>query len=333
MSLEILRLAIDRIVEYAHESGVDEIHLLWHGGEPLLAGTDFYKKALSVLEKRASGLSYRHFIQTNGLLLDDEYCRVFRDMHFEVGISLDGPAELHDSLRIDRGGKGTHAGVMKKLELLMRHEVPVGCCAVVTRLNRGNADELYAFFQDLGLGFRVNPVIPTWEGSRDYLLAKGEYGKFLCRLFDIWTTTKHGRVAVSPLDNYLRALLKGKSHECQHSASCIGFSIGIRPDGETVLCSRFDHPPLGNIRNMPIREIFSSELCRQISGRSAALNECRPCQYQTGCYGGCPLNAVAVNGEFMGKDPFCNDYLIIFKHILKALAANRETCTQEPAIL
>ncbi len=323
MSGEDLNLALQEIINYTKQNGFTEIHFIWHGGEPLLAGIDFFRQAVSVLNKLASGVSCRHFIQTNGLLLDDEYCNFFSDMKFELGISLDGPPGLHDQLRTYRDGKGTHADVIEKVRLLEQHHVPIGFCVVASRVTRGHERRIYKYFQKLGYGFRVNPAIPGWNNkynnTEDYLLKEGEYGEFLCRLFDEWTSTETERIGVSPLDSYLRAVLEGESTECQHQSTCVGNHLGIKPDGETVLCSRCEDHVLGNIREMSIPDIYSSALSRQIQSRTDSFNECRSCVNLYICHGGCPRNTTTSKPDFMKRDPFCKDYKIIFAHIRSVL--------------
>ncbi len=324
MSGGFLKTTLREIVNYSRQSGFNEIHFIWHGGEPLLAGIDFFRQAVSIINEISQGIHCRHFIQTNGLLLDDEYCIFFRDKNFEVGISLDGPPDLHDQLRTYRGGNGTHSDVIKKVRLLEKSNVPFGFCMVVSRASIGHERRIYKYFQKLGYDFRLNPVIPGWNhnkynNSEDYLLKEGEYGEFLCGLFDVWTSTETGRISVSPLDSYLRAVLEGESTECQHQSTCVGNHLGIKPDGEAVLCSRCEDHVLGNIREMSILDIYSSTLSKQIQSRTDSFNGCRSCINLAICHGGCPRNTVTSKSDFMERDSFCKDYKIIFAHIRNVL--------------
>ena len=321
MSGEVLNLALEKIISYTKQTGFKEIHFIWHGGEPLLAGIDFFKQAMETVNRLFSAVCCRHFIQTNGLLLNDEFCSFFRDMNFEVGVSLDGPPDIHDKLRVAVEGTGTHKEVLNKVSLLEKHGVPPGFCAVVSGLSKGHEERIYQFFKKLGYGFRVNPLIPPrdYNESREFLLKEGEYGKFLCRLFDVWTRTETGRIKVSPLDSYLRAILTGEPTECQHQASCVGSHIGIRPGGDAVLCSRYEKYILGNIREMSINDIFASPLCNEIKRRANDLVKCRSCENRCICHGGCPHNTVVFHHNIMDRDPFCKDYRIIFNHIRSAV--------------
>lgn len=321
MSHEVLSPALEKIIRYTEQTGFSEIHFVWHGGEPLLAGIDFFRYAVTVLKKLASRVSCRHFIQTNGLLLDDEFCRFFREMNFEVGVSLDGPQELHDQFRVQRNGSGTHSAVMEKVGLLEKHQVPVGFNAVVSQATRGHERKIYQFFQGIGYGFRVNPLLPAWnhDKTEKYLLCEGEYGRILRRLFDEWTLSETQRVRVSPLDVYLHAVLEGETNECQQRSTCIGTHLGIKPGGKAVICSRFENHLLGDIREMSIAALFCSPVCRQVQMRTDALVECHSCVNWSICYGGCPHNTIAFGRSLMERDPFCKDYKIIFDHIRSTL--------------
>jgi uncharacterized protein len=322
MSPETLKAALEKTVRYAEGQGFSGIHLLWHGGEPLLAGLGFFRAAIKILDGLASDLKFRHYLQTNGLLLDDDFCAFFHDHGFQLGISLDGPQVLHDSMRTGADGQGSHAAVLGKVRLLEAQGVSAGFNAVVTRQSLGQEEAIYRFFQGLGYGFRVNPMIPGRhpETAAPCLLQPGEYGAFLCRLFDIWLSTGSRRVAVSPLALYLEAIVKGAPYECQQRRTCAGSHLGVKPSGDAVLCSRFETQPLGNIHQHEIQELVASPFCEDIRRRAEGLSDCRKCTHRPICHGGCPLNALVFCQDHMAKDPFCKDYQLIFARIHRALA-------------
>lgn len=322
MSPQTLKAALEKTVRYAERQGFSEIHLLWHGGEPLLAGLGFFRAAITMLRGLAPDLRFRHYLQTNGLLLDEDFCAFFHDHEFQLGISLDGPQVLHDSMRIGADGQGSHAAVLGKVRLLAEQGVAAGFNAVVTRRSLGQEKAIYRFFQDLGYGFRVNPMIPGRhpETSAPYLLQPGEYGAFLCRLFDAWAGTESRRVPVSPLNLYLEAIVGGAPYECQQRRTCAGSHLGVKPSGDVVLCSRFETPSLGNIHDHEIQELVASPFCEDIRRRAETLSECQKCGHRPICHGGCPLNALVFCHDYMVKDPFCKDYQLIFARIQRALA-------------
>jgi uncharacterized protein len=332
MSRQTLKTALEKTARYAERQGFREIHILWHGGEPLLAGLGFFRAAMDMLHRLPAELRWQQYLQTNGLLLDDDFCAFFHDHDFQIGVSLDGPQALHDSMRIGADGQGSHAAVLAKVRLLEEQGVPAGFNAVVTRRSLGQEEAIYRFFQGLGYGFRVNPMIPGRhpETSAPHLLQPGEYGAFLCRLFDAWAGTEGQRVMVSPLELYLGAVLDGVPYECQQQATCAGSHLGVRPSGDVVLCSRFETPPWGNIHDGELPELMALPFCEDIRRRAETLSACHACRHWSICHGGCPLNALVFCQDPMAKDPFCKDYQLIFARIHRALADLQPTSQLSP---
>jgi uncharacterized protein len=332
MSSQTLQTALEKTVRYAEGHGFRELHILWHGGEPLLAGLGFFRAAIKILDGFASDLKFHHYLQTNSLLLDHDFCAFFHDYDFKIGVSLDGPQVLHDSMRIGADGQGSHAAVLGKVRLLEEQGVSAGFNAVVTRRSLGQEKAIYRYFQGLGYGFRVNPMIPGRhsETSGPYLLKPGEYGAFLCRLFDAWVSTESRRVTVSPLALYLEAIVGGVPYECQQRRICAGSHLGVKPSGDVVLCSRFETPLLGNIHDHEIEELIASPFCEDIRRRAEALSDCQKCMHRPICHGGCPLNALVFGHDHMAKDPFCKDYQLIFARINRALADLQRTSHASP---
>ena len=184
---------------------------------------------------------------------------------------------------------------IKMLSLLRRHGVAVGLNAVGSRLSLAHDDSIYHYFKGLGYSFRVNPAIPAAVNTSmaaPHFFNKGEYGRFLCRLFDQWTGTESQRVRVSPVDLYLQTLLRGEPYECQQLTSCTGSHLGVKPSGAAVLCSRFEAPILGNIHEREIQQLVTAPFCQEIERRADHLEDCQHCRYWFACHGGCPHNAL-----------------------------------------
>jgi uncharacterized protein len=319
---EIFLSALDQIVRYAGDKGRPEVNCVWLGGEPLLAGIVFFERVLSLTSRLSPPMRIRHFVQTNGLLLDKDYCRLFKDAGIHLGVSLDGPQAIHDVFRVTRQGEPTHRRVMASLALLREYAVPFGCVAVVTRQTLGHEPEIYDFFQNLGCGFRINPVIPGPQALKGpSQIEPEEYGRCLVRFFDVWSSAESNRVNISPLDNYLYAAVNGVPLECQHQASCATHSLGIKPNGDVTICGRFQDMVLGNLRRSSMRDLLAVVESDPLRARTSSLDACRACAYWSQCHGGCPHNAVAFGREITAKDPFCAAYKMIFSHIQKALSA------------
>jgi len=312
--------ALGAVAAYAGQHGFDELHCVWLGGEPLLAGIAFFARVLSATSRLP--LPLRHFVQTNGLLLDDEYCRLFRDAAVCVGISIDGPQEIHDTFRVSLGGEPTHSRVMEGIALLRKHGVPFGCAAVVSRATLGRERDVYAFFRSLGSGFRINPVIPGRHGQDPSCQVKpAEYGAALIRFFDTWMASDPVQVNVSPLDGYVAAVVSGEPAECQHLRSCADRTLGIKPDGTVTICGRFHNAPLGRLGASSVAELLAAPSCAALQARASLLKDCHGCINWPICHGGCPHNSYAFGLEKTARDPFCPAYKAIFAHIRAALSA------------
>jgi len=322
MSADVLRIVFQKIVDYIGRAGFDRLDILWHGGEPLLAGLPFYQSAQRLLAEIDNPVHFRQFMQTNGMLLDDDWCRFFAKHAIQVGLSLDGPKVVHDTCRCDHHGRGTHARVMKAFHLATTHGLKVGFNAVASPSAKQRASDIYGFFHGIGSGFRINPLLPAGRAARILQCrpVAAEYGVILCELFDIWTATLSKRIRVSPLDGLLKTLLVGASDECQFQPTCLGGCLAIRSDGTATICSRFNSHPLGNILQTDVATLFEAPVAQRLKQRVDALVRCHACENWKLCYGGCPFSALLVHGNFNKPDPFCNDYRRIYAHLRRAIS-------------
>jgi uncharacterized protein len=312
---------LQSIFEYMQQTHYQEVHFIWHGGEPLLAGFAFYKEAFEKITTLFLDKTVCHFMQTNGLLIDQAFISLFESYQVDVGISLDGPKDLHDQLRVDFNNQGTHDQVLNIVNKLKNSQVILGFNMVITRPCINQETRIYNFFRDLGYGFRINPILvsPNRESTKEYALPHLGYGKIMCGLFDAWTHTETSRVPISPISSYLKAMLTGRTTECQHSADCVGENFGIKPGGQVFLCTRFEEYAIGNFKHNTLIEITNSYRAQQVAKRQYTIDVCQSCKYQPICRGGCPHNAYTAFDTVDVRDPYCNDYQKIFAHMKKAL--------------
>lgn len=334
MSLETLEASFRRVEDYVQEVGCTAIQLLYHGGEPLLAGIGFFRAAAQLTKGYFPRCDIHHFVQSNGLQLTKEYCDFFHEHGFQVGLSLDGPPEIHNAHRCFANGKGSQRVVVEQLNLAKENRLGLGCNAVITHKNLDREKELYSYFKNMGVGFRANPVIPAVRKEYDdsYLLYSGEYGEILCRLFDIWVMDEGHRVPISPLDIYLKAIVDNAPQECQQQVSCVGSHLSIKPSGNAVLCSKFTGNILGNVHEHGLKEMFQTAFCREINDRPGRLITCHSCENWSICHGGCPHNALVLYNNHMVKDYFCKDYMHIFYTLRTALAKLTEEKKAETSV-
>jgi uncharacterized protein len=285
------------IVQHIAASPGPEVSFSWHGGEPTALGVDFFRKAVDLQRKhRPAGWRIRNGIQTNGVLLDDEWCRFLAAEGFSAGLSLDGPAELHDEYRVTRGGQPTHQQAMRGYELLRKHEVPTDIVCVVHNRNVGYPLTVYRFFREIGchyLGFlpAVEHAPGDPEGVGPYTPSAELYGAFLCKIFDEWISRDTARMAVQTFEEAARPALGLEHSLCVFRETCGRIPV-LEHNGDFFPCDHFvgrEHR-LGNIGVTPLGELLESQaqLAFGEAKRSSLPRYCRECEVLAMCNGGCP---------------------------------------------
>ena len=285
------------IVQHIDAAAGPEISFSWHGGEPTTLGVDFFRQAVELERRhRPAGWRIRNGIQTNGVLLDEEWCRFLAAEEFSVGLSLDGPAEMHDAYRVTRGGQPTHQQVMRAYGLLRRHEVSTDIVCVVHNLNVRHPLTVYRFFREIGcryLGFL--PVVERapdgGDGVGPYTPAAEEYGAFLCKIFDEWVARDAGRMAVQAFEEAARPALGLEHSLCVFRETCGQIPV-LEHNGDLFPCDHYvdrEHR-LGNIRETPFSELLESPAQRGFGDakRDSLPRYCRECEVLAQCHGGCP---------------------------------------------
>ncbi len=307
-----------------------EVAIAWQGGEPTLMGLDFFRRAVEVEKKHARpGLRIENSFQTNGILIDEEWCRFFHDNDFLVGLSLDGPRELHDAYRHDKGGRPVFDKVERAARLMQKHHVEFNILCTVNAANSLRPLEVYRYFRD-GLGARYVQFIPiverdnetgNQEGTRltDRTVDPGRYGRFLIEIFDEWVRRDVGVMLVPFFDAVLASYVYGSSSVCVLRPSC-GDALALEHNGDLYSCDHYVEPAyrLGNIGETPIGKLVSSERQRAF-GRAKTETlprACRECGFLFTCHGECPKNRVLTtpDGE-PGLNWLCRGLKAFFEHV------------------
>ncbi len=353
MSDELLELYIRQYIE-ANE--VDTVTFCWHGGEPLLLGLDFYRRAMALQQKYADGKKIDNTLQTNGMLIDEAWCDLFAANRFLVGVSLDGPEDLHNAFRLTKGGRPTFARVMQSIELLGRTQVPFNTLSVVSRLSEGRAVEIYRFLRNTAgsrymqflpavehvidrTGFpRPLIVEPGHEGARpaEWSVTARGYGDFLCDLFDEWVTTDVGSVFVQLFDATLAQWCGLQPGLCSMGETC-GDALVVEHNGDVYSCDHFVYPEylLGNIRSTPLAELYRSKrrIDFGLAKRNALPAECLRCRYYFTCRGECPKHRFETGADGYRKNSLCEGLQRYFRHAEPYMNYMRELLTrrQSPA--
>ena len=304
---------------------VPEVTFAWQGGEPTLLGLTFFKKALELQKKYCRpGMVIRNTLQTNGILLDQPWCRFLRQNNFLVGISIDGPGELHDTLRKDNSGKGTFDRVMKGLSLLKKHGVEYNILCTVNSANGDHPLEVYRFFRDeIGARFiQFIPVVARDEKTGEvtaWSVRPAQYGRFLNGVFDEWVRHDVANVYIQHFDTAL-ANWYGEPHGiCVFSPTC-GQAMVIEHTGDIYSCDHFvdrDHL-LGNIMKNPVAELVNSPRQRQFGRekQDGLPGFCRKCRFLFACRGECPKNRfIRTPDDEPGLNYLCEGYQLFFDHI------------------
>lgn len=345
MSDTVLEAFVQQHIEAQLEAGQREVVFAWQGGEPTLAGRSFYRRALA-LQRAYTPPDVRvlNTIQTNGLLLDVDWCRFLRENDFLVGLSLDGPRELHDRYRLDSRGRGTFAAVMASLKLLKRHAVRFNVICVVHRHNAGRARDVYRFFRK----HRIEHLqfIPLIERSSDgrtlspapgtipihqeptvlpYSVTPRQYGTFLCELFDMWIERDVGRCFIQFFEAQIGVWSGHTSSMCWFSEEC-GNALAMEHNGDLYSCDQYVYPShrLGNLLETPLGTLTRSDAQRQFGEdkHRGLPRQCQACDYRFACHGGCPKHRFETtrDGE-PGLNYLCEAYLQFFEHAADDLSA------------
>lgn len=285
------------ILQHFEAAPGPDVDFSWHGGEPTTLGLDFFQKAVFLQRKhKPAGWRVRNGMQTNGLLLDADWCRFLANEGFRIGLSLDGPAELHDPYRVTRGGGPTHAQAMRAYELLRKMQIHTDILCVVHSRNVGSPLTVYRFFREIGgtyLGFlpAVEQLRGTESGVSPYTPSAEAYGMFLCRIFDEWFQRDVGRITIQAFEEAARPALGLEHSLCVFRETCGQIPV-LEHNGDFFPCDHFvdgDHR-LGNILETPLDQLLNSEAQQSFgeAKRSALSRYCRECEVLAMCNGGCP---------------------------------------------
>lgn len=342
MSDEVLEAYIRQTIA---SQNTPEVSFAWQGGEPTLMGIDFFRKVLALQKRHARGRRILNALQTNGTLLDDTWCEFLAENEFLVGISIDGPASLHDRYRRDRQEAPTHARVMRGLACLIKHGVEFNTLTVVNRHNSREPQRVYRFLKEIGSRYmqfiplveRAGPGpscgFPNWlapppghggdagdeAAITPWSVRAVDYGNFLNTIFDEWVRGDIGRYYVQIFDVMLGLWCGAGSSLCVFSPRC-GNAVALEHNGDVFSCDHFVYPKyrLGNLMDTPLRGLVDSTAQREFGDvKSGSLPRCcRECEFLTVCNGECPKHRflTSPDGE-PGLNYLCAGYKHFFRHI------------------
>lgn len=335
MSDEVLESFIR---QYLATNDIPLVNFAWQGGEPTLLGIDFFKKAIQLQQRYANGKRIENAFQTNGVLLNDEWCGFLAQHHFLVGLSLDGPEMLHNEYRVNKAGQGSFSRVLRGLELLKKHGVDFNILTVVNRVNSQQPLAVYRFLKEVGSGFiQFIPIVerqsqhPSIDTARlaspddaeaavtEWSVEPEPFGRFLIEIFDEWVRKDVGRQYIQTFEVALQSWLHMPPSLCLFTETC-GQALALEHNGDLYSCDHFVYPKnrLGNILQQPLAELVSTE--QQIKfgqdKRDSLPQYCQDCTVLFACHGECPKNRfmTAPDGQ-KGLNYLCRGYQRFFNHI------------------
>jgi uncharacterized protein len=326
------------IRQYIESQDIPDITFTWQGGEPTLMGIEFFRKAVDLQKKYGIGKRIYNAFQTNGILINEDWCRFFNDNNFLVGISVDGPRELHDAHRVNFTGRASFDEVLKAIGLFHKHHVEFNTLTVVHNDNSSKPLDIYNFLKSTGSGFiqfipiverirnkpgeeELNLVGPDYENASvtDWSVRPEDYGKFLITIFDEWVRKDVGKVFVQMFDVTLANWVGEPPGLCVFSETC-GNAMVLEHNGDLYNCDHFVYPlnRLGNIRESTIRGMAQS--FEQFTfGNNKMLKlpaYCINCEYRFACHGECPKHRFEFTPDGQrGLNYLCKAYKMFFSYV------------------
>ena len=343
------------IRQYIQAQPTDHVSFAWQGGEPTLLGVDFFRRVVALQDQYANGKTIENAFQTNATLLNDQWAAFLKEHDFLVGVSIDGPKELHDVYRVDKQGRSTFDEVMRGIETLQRHDVRFNTLTCLNRVTSKKPLEVYRFLKGIGSEFlQFIPIIERRPGAQatqwgldlaapddagedegdlpvyGWSVLPKDFGEFYIRIFDRWIRKDVGRVFVQLFETAFSKWIGAPGGICVHAETC-GDALAIEHNGDLYSCDHFVYPQykLGNLQETPLSEMVDSVKQRAFGNakRDTLPQYCRDCEVRFACNGGCPKHRfLTTPGGDPGLHYLCAGYRRFFNHIdapMRAMAALR----------
>ncbi len=325
--------AFDQIVTY--NSGASTL-IIFHGGEPLLIEPQNWRGLLEASRSRHPAL--RFSVQTNGTMIDDDFCQVFKDFEVRVGVSLDGPAFLNDLTRPNKAGGSSFRAVWDGIEKLKDAGVGLGVLVTLTAANVAFMEEIYRFFAERGVPFSMRPIFGSaFADTSELGIPPDQYAQAFCRVFDLWFDDPNSDFSMISEFSTMMAQLAEPIEgwvSCSFTRACAEHFISFDLDGRVSPCNRFhgnEKFVYGNLRDEPLSALMGGRIPTALATRWEKLDkaECGSCDMKEFCYGGCPANVVAATGNYFARDIYCGAYKTIHAHVIGRM---RATLAYEAAV-
>jgi uncharacterized protein len=334
MSDEVLE---NYVRQYIKAQNVPIVNFAWQGGEPTLLGVEFFRKVVALQKRYSDGKQITNAFQTNGVLLNDQWGTFFRENQFLVGISIDGPREMHDNYRVSKGGQSTFDRVVRGISYLKKNHVEFNTLTVVARHNANYPLEVYHLLKEIGSGFmqfipiveriattptrdRLRLVTPDEEAQvAPWSVESLQYGKFLCTIFDEWVRQDVGRYFIQTFDVALESWLGLPQSLCVFRETC-GAATVMEHNGDLYSCDHYVYPEyrLGNILHEPMLSLVNSPRQWKFGQdkRDKLPRQCLECEVLFACNGECPKHRFTHTSDGEPRlNYLCAGYKLFFQHI------------------
>jgi len=321
------------IEQYINAQPIGQVLFTWHGGEPLLLGIEYYRKAIRLQKIYGRHKQIDNVLQTNGVLLTDEWCRFFKENNFLIGISIDGPAYCHNRYRKTIKNEGSFLQALEGIKLLQKYQVEFNVLSVVNNYNVQYPLEIYHFFKEIGAKYiQFSPVVERLNSESGLLTSamstQGEltpwsvgsldYGKFLNTIFDEWVRNDVGEIFVITFDDTLANFVDVPAGTCVYAETC-GHVAALEANGDLYSCDHFVFPEFkqGNIHEQTITEMMlSPEQIKFGSNKSKSLSsQCLKCKFLKLCNGECPKNRIIRLPDGSTQNYLCQGLKHYFNHV------------------
>lgn len=332
------------IKQYINSQDFSEVVFSWQGGEPTILGVNFFRKVVELQKKYSDGKKISNVLQTNGVLLDDTWCEFLTENHFLVGLSIDGPRELHDRFRVDKQQRPTFDRVMKGIEFLKKHRTQFNTLTVVNDINSRHPLKVYRFLKEVSDGFMqfipaverkpekkarklgLDLSMPPGQGTENnessvttWTVRPAQFGEFYIQIFDEWVRGDVGKVFVQFFDVALSNWMGLGSGLCNFAPTCGRASV-LEHNGDLYACDHYVYPQykLGNILDTPLDKLMGSDFQCQFGLNKLELvaQECVDCDVRFACNGDCPKHRFLRTSRGEQKLSYlCPAYKRVFRHM------------------
>lgn len=321
MDLNILEIIIKKLIEVSPRA----VRFIWHGGEPMLAGIDFYQKVIDLQNTyKLDGQNIHNALQTNGTLINSEWAEFFKENNFGVGVSLDGPSFIQNKTRPTASGRGSFDKVMRGVNLLRDKKIRVNAIAVITKFSVNYPEEVFKFFYDEGICFSASQCTADENdliSNKELAVDPFEYSRFLLKLLDLWLDTGNSKFRIEPIADFVHAIMGQEPRSCVFNGNCEKF-ITVDVNGDLYPCDQYRNFAYlwGNLKSSDYYSIVKGDTYKTYSeNRLRTLHACGDCKWKVVCHGWCRKTWGTNYIEDLKQHPNCRAIKVLFESTSKRL--------------